>query len=228
MQAQALDCSAGRKLIPIAIIVAATCLAQPSPEAKTREVLDLFLSRKYEAVHERFAPETKKALSLEVYKEQAKHLEALGAPKGIGEPKVTAAGDATVVTIPVKWEAVALDFGVRWNKEGQIAGIWFVKPAAAAWRPPAYSNPDSFTTREVTVGDDEWKLPGTFTLPKGKGPFPAVVLVHESGPHDRDETVGGVKVFAILRKDWDRRVSRRCAMRSGRACTECAWPATPS
>ena len=27
-------------------------------------------------------------------------------------------------------------------------------------------------------------------MPVGDGPFPAVVLVHGSGPHDRDETIG--------------------------------------
>jgi dienelactone hydrolase len=35
-------------------------------------------------------------------------------------------------------------------------------------------------------------------LPSGKGPFPAVVLVHGSGPNDRDETVGANKPFRDL------------------------------
>jgi dienelactone hydrolase len=53
--------------------------------------------------------------------------------------------------------------------------------------------------REVIVGSGEWALPGTLTLPaSGTGPFPAIVLVHGSGPHDRDETVGGTKVFRDL------------------------------
>ncbi|MDO4512309.1 MAG: alpha/beta hydrolase [Bacteroidales bacterium] len=41
-------------------------------------------------------------------------------------------------------------------------------------------------------------LAGTFTLPEGKGPFPAVVLVTGSGPQDRDETIGDHKPFAII------------------------------
>jgi dienelactone hydrolase len=48
------------------------------------------------------------------------------------------------------------------------------------------------------VGEGEWKLPGVLTVPNGAGPFPAVVLVHGSGPNDRDETVGGTKVFKDL------------------------------
>lgn len=38
-------------------------------------------------------------------------------------------------------------------------------------------------------------LPGTLTLPRGTGPFPAVVLVHGSGAHDRDETIAANKPF---------------------------------
>jgi len=41
-------------------------------------------------------------------------------------------------------------------------------------------------------------LPGTLSIPVGKGPFPAVVLVHGSWPNDRDETVGAAKVFKDL------------------------------
>ncbi len=42
------------------------------------------------------------------------------------------------------------------------------------------------------------ELPGILTLPKGDGPFPAVVLVHGSGPNDRDETMMSLKPFRDL------------------------------
>ena len=51
------------------------------------------------------------------------------------------------------------------------------------------------TEREVTVGEAPLALPGLVTLPAGKGPFPLVVLVHGSGPNDRDETVGPNRPF---------------------------------
>jgi dienelactone hydrolase len=50
----------------------------------------------------------------------------------------------------------------------------------------------------VTIGSDQWKLPGTLTLPSGDGPFAAVVLVHGSGPSDRDNTKGASKIFRDL------------------------------
>jgi hypothetical protein len=39
---------------------------------------------------------------------------------------------------------------------------------------------------------------GTLTIPPGKGPFPAVLLISGSGPNDRDETVFGHKPFLVL------------------------------
>lgn len=69
----------------------------------------------------------------------------------------------------------------------------FASPALSADAPP-----EGVTQREVTVGADGWPLPGLLTLPDGDGPFPAVVLVHGSGPHDADETIFGNKPFRDL------------------------------
>jgi dienelactone hydrolase len=52
--------------------------------------------------------------------------------------------------------------------------------------------------RQIRVSVGSPPLKGTLTLPAGKGPFPAVVLVSGSGPNDRDETVGPNKPFADL------------------------------
>ena len=49
--------------------------------------------------------------------------------------------------------------------------------------------------RQLTVGVGSPPLEGTLTIPAGKGPFPAVVLVSGSGPNDQDETIGPNKPF---------------------------------
>lgn len=52
---------------------------------------------------------------------------------------------------------------------------------------------------EVTFPSGEIELAGTLTLPKERSrPVPAVVLIAGSGPHERDENVAGVKVFAQI------------------------------
>jgi len=41
-------------------------------------------------------------------------------------------------------------------------------------------------------------LAATLTIPQGKGPFPAVLLITGSGPQDRDESLMGHKPFLVL------------------------------
>lgn len=56
----------------------------------------------------------------------------------------------------------------------------------------------SFLPRGTKDQSDRVTISGTLTVPKGKGPFPAVVLVSGSGPNDRDETLMGHKPFLVL------------------------------
>ena len=51
----------------------------------------------------------------------------------------------------------------------------------------------SYENKTAGVG-----LTGTLTLPTGKGPFPAVILITGSGAQDRDETILGHKPFLVL------------------------------
>ena len=54
-------------------------------------------------------------------------------------------------------------------------------------------------TLPITVAADaDYPLPGLLTLPDGAGPFPAVLLIHGSGPQDRDEAVGPNRPFRDL------------------------------
>jgi dienelactone hydrolase len=115
----------------------------------------------------------------------------------VGDAQANKSGPNTIVVVPVKFAQRSLNLRFIVNGSGLLS-LFVVQPGAIEWSRPPYSKPDSFTEREVTVGDAEWKLPGTLTVPTGAGPFPAVVLVHGSGPNDRDETVGGTKVFKDL------------------------------
>lgn len=104
-----------------------------------------------------------------------------------------------IVLVTCEFEKSTLDVKVVFDAAGKITGLWFapVQPVVE-YQAPAYVKRDSFAEREVQVGSEPWVLPGTLSLPKGAGPFPAVVLVHGSGPHDRDETIGPNKPFRDL------------------------------
>ncbi len=83
----------------------------------------------------------------------------------------------------------------------KVSGLFFFPVHGSErheWQRPAYADQAAFHERQVVVGKEPWALPGTLTLPKGTGPFPAVVLVHGSGPQDRDESIGANKPFKDL------------------------------
>jgi len=51
---------------------------------------------------------------------------------------------------------------------------------------------------EVVVGDAPWLLPGTLSIPAADRPLPAAVIVHGSGPQDRDGTIGPNRPYLDL------------------------------
>lgn len=99
-----------------------------------------------------------------------------------------------IVVIKCQFQRFDIDVQVVFNQHGQISGLNFT-PVQVAYNPPEYVDESSFQEVDVTVGDGKWALPGTLSLPNGPGPFPGVVLVHGSGPNDRDETIGPNKTF---------------------------------
>jgi uncharacterized protein len=115
--------------------------------------------------------------------------------------KVTHAAGHWPALVTCRFARGKLIAKVVFDGAGRVAGLFFLpEEAAAPWQPPSYAHPETFVEREVKVslGGGGLELPGTLTLPKGKGPFPAAVLVHGSGPNDADESIGGNKIFKDL------------------------------
>ena len=108
-------------------------------------------------------------------------------------------GQYEIAVVTCRFEKGPLDVKVVFDSEKRITGLWFApSQPAVEYKPPAYADPKAFDESQVQVGADPWILPATLALPNGDGPFPAVVLVHGSGPNDRDETIGPNKPFRDL------------------------------
>lgn len=105
--------------------------------------------------------------------------------------------DVAIVTC--QFEKAPIDIRLIYNSNKQIAGLSFItKQTVAEYQLPAYAKLGAFQEKAVQIGAGASTLPGTLTVPVGKGPFPAIVLVHGSGPNDRDESFGPNKPFRDL------------------------------
>lgn len=93
-----------------------------------------------------------------------------------------------------------------WSQQGQSVPLLLKRTDGKALKPKRPQEDavtaitPTYTTNEVSFTNDTAKvtLAGTFTAPRGKGPFPAVVLVHGSGPLNRDEEIFDHKPFLVL------------------------------
>jgi uncharacterized protein len=175
----------------------ATVHGQQSPEQFATDVAGDLANRRLAAVVARFTPDMAKALPLPALdRNWSGVLQQGGAVRELMPARVaqvTGAGVALVI-VPIRLERLALDVKIAVAND-KIAGLFFApsETPAQTWNAPAYVDPAKFTNTEVTVGPTA--LSGTLTLPNTAGKVPAVVLIHGSGPNDRDETIGPNKPF---------------------------------
>jgi pimeloyl-ACP methyl ester carboxylesterase len=183
--------------------VAVIILAATDPSAVAgRKALDLLLAGKYAAMGSVLTEAGKQKLTPEFLRDRVgPELKSFGVLVSIGEPVLARDGRNSLVSFPVKFSKAPISIQFTLDERLRVAGL-YLRPAGAPlpplWKRPAYSHPERFQEREVTVGADPWKLGGTLLTPLGKGPFPGVVLVHGPGPNDRDESIYATRLFRDL------------------------------
>jgi dienelactone hydrolase len=186
-------------LMGLVCCVSTTLAADPPAEDKLKDqqasakaLIEALVKEDFKAACKEFDDAMQKALPPDKAEATWKALIGqVGAFKRVTEYRPEPGPKFDAVFARCQFENVELDAKVVFNDKKQITGLFFqpIKPKIE-FKPPAYAKPDSYRETEVTVGEGEWKLPATLSLPKGDGPFPGVVMVQGSGPHDRDETIG--------------------------------------
>jgi hypothetical protein len=175
--------------------------SQPADlEAAGRQFVELLAQGNTTQTVLRFDENMKAALPAPRLKEAWASLVAEnGAYENILAARAEPIGNDTAVLVTCRFARRNLDVKVVYDAQAKVSGLWFQPTQEAiAPKPPPYADRMSFRERPVTVGSGRLALSGTLAVPLGEGPFPAVVLVHGSGPHDRDETLGANKPFRDL------------------------------
>lgn len=201
-------------LLAATLFVAGTILTSQmqSPDAATiaTDTVNDLAAQRFANVEKRFDSAMQSALpagSLSAVWNSL--IDKAGAFQSILGTHVEDKGGMHVANVTCKFKNESYDLQFAIDPRGQIAGMHVqppsnpsASPAAEqkqqSWSAPSYAKPNLFHEVDVTVQSGTFKLPGTLTVPNGKGPFPAIVLVQGSGPHDADETIGDNKPFKDL------------------------------
>ena len=176
-----------------------TVFAQDANMDRAKHVYELFVADQGDSIHALLNKNLQEKLSPEIFKDMFKQSEKqFGKLQAKGEWKQESAEGITLYYRDLKFERYSLRFLLSFDADGSMNTIRLMPvPAASTAKPVAY-NKEKMQERDITVGADDFKLPGTLTLPVGKKKAPVVILVHGSGPQDRDETVGPNKPFRDL------------------------------
>jgi len=185
------------RLLVFSLAVVLARAQTPAPEAQARHFLDLLVKRDFTAAHAMFDDTIGSKLSvgdLEIAWGQVQ--KGAGMFRHADSARTEASSNADVVFLTCVFEKASLDMRLPLDKAGRIGGLNFT--LHVDYTPPDYVTPSAFHEKEVTVGAGMSPLHGALAIPNGDPPFPAVVLVHGSGPADRDSTVGAAKPFRDL------------------------------
>ncbi|MBA3900234.1 MAG: dienelactone hydrolase family protein [Bacteroidetes bacterium] len=108
---------------------------------------------------------------------------------------ISLAGNSFVI-VTCNFEKTSLDFKASFSPDFKINNIVFLPSKREEdYNPPDYVKRRKFREKEIYFKAGDFLIPGTLTLPKCGRKLPLVVLVHGSGPMDRDNSVGPNKMF---------------------------------
>jgi hypothetical protein len=96
-----------------------------------------------------------------------------------------------IVTVLLEYENNGLKISFTYNTSDKLDGLWFSYETVGM----KLETTDSYTELAISIGSGDYPVDGILTLPQGVTKPPVVILVHGSGTHDWDETVGANKPF---------------------------------
>ncbi|MEV0353145.1 alpha/beta fold hydrolase [Nonomuraea sp. NPDC050680] len=170
------------------------------PAAVATAVVEMAGNGRFADVEELFAPPLRAVVSAEALRVEWEGLiSRIGSISALGTPvsEPVQAG-LTRVSVPVTCDRGGLTVVMSVDEAGLLHGLRLAPALTAQWTPPPYARRKSFDEHEVTVGSGALAVPGTLSVPRGRGPWPGVVLLSGGGPFDRDETSGPNKPLKDL------------------------------
>ncbi|MEI8135184.1 MAG: alpha/beta fold hydrolase [bacterium] len=165
--------------------------------AKAKVFFDAMEHEKFHEAYQLLDSSVQRVVSEEQSKGGWKHIRSkFGAFRTIMKSRTEELKPYIGVYLTLRYDSALIDLKVVFKDKAAIVGFFFVPPLQ--YTMPPYADTSKMTQRRVEVKTGDFTLGGLLTLPREGSNFPVVVMVHGSGPHDRDETIKDNKPFADL------------------------------
>jgi dienelactone hydrolase len=100
------------------------------------------------------------------------------------------------VTLTLMFDKKTINLRMIFGRDDKIKSFTFLPyHPVEKYKVPSYYDSTKVKESDIRFNSGEYNLPGTLSLPASGKQLPAVILVHGTGPNDRDETVGATKLF---------------------------------
>lgn len=162
-------------------------------ENKASLIVKNLSSENYDPVFQYFTEDMKTVLPINDLEYLWNSLtKSYGIFQGITHVRKTEDQEYTIVYVTCSFSTLGmLDLRFVFDKFTRIAGFQLVETDQSdKYQSPAYVDFSSFTEENIIIGTNPWELPATLSIPTDGKPFPAVVLVHGSGPNNQNGTIG--------------------------------------
>lgn len=169
--------------------------------ARAGRIYEHLVAGRGDSIYAALNAEVQRQLSPAVFNDMWKQMEKqFGTLKGAGEWELEQAQGMTVYCRNLPFERYTLRLLLAFDTDGRMNTIRMVPAPVQAAAPAVLFDETLMEERDIVVGADGYRLPGTLTLPRVAAgrKVPCVILVHGSGPNDRDETIGPNKPFRDL------------------------------
>lgn len=176
-----------------------SCYAQH--EMKSAHILRHLVLHQFDSVYFAFNEEAKDALSAKRLGLIWSNIEREGGEiDSVGVPEAELFQDNMTYFQLCRFRKAAYELVLSYDSSGYVNMIRIIPSRPKAdymW--PAYA-PDvkNYSEIKLTLVNGKYKMPGILTLPVAAKEVPVVIMVHGSGPNDKDETLGNTKLFKDL------------------------------
>lgn len=188
-----------KKILPFfigSLFLVSTLHAQQTNLQRAANILQWMKDTQCDSIYACFDAKMQQAISSSQLKDMWTQVEQqLGPLEKEKEWKQDAIDGTVVYYTDLKFQRAPLRLLVTFNADNKVSGLRLL--SVPPEEKPLVAPFDSVHLEEspIEVVSGKYKLPGTLTRPKGKTHLPIIILVHGSGPQDRDGSIGPNKIY---------------------------------